>query len=145
MNDNNAIDIDGNEYNVIKIGDLYWTVENLKTTKFNDGTDIKLITDNEEWDDGWENNMPAYCYYDNDLDNKNKYGALYNFHVVNTGKLAPEGWRVPTDDDWTNLEDYLIYSGYNWDGSTSEKSMMTFGLLQKIFVMHWSTQTQQQH
>ena len=115
----NAIDIDGNEYNVIKLGDLYWTISNLKTTKLNDGTDIELMTDYEEWKDAGDNNIPAYCYYDNDMDNKNKYGALYNFHAISTGKLAPEGWRVPTDDDWTNLEKYLIKNGYNWDGSTS--------------------------
>ena len=123
------VDVENNRYNVIKIGDLYWTVENLKTTKFNDGTDIELITGNREWKDAGVNNMPAYCYYGNDLNYKEKYGALYNFHAVNTGKLAPEGWRVPTDDDWTKLESYLISSGYNWDGSTSgnkiAKSMAT--------------------
>jgi uncharacterized protein (TIGR02145 family) len=109
-------DIDGNKYDVIKIGDLYWTVENLKTTKFNDGTEIELITNNKDWIDVGENNIPAYCYYDNDLSNKHKYGALYNFHAVNTVNLAPEGWRVPTNEDWTNLENYLINNGYNWDG-----------------------------
>ena len=110
------VDVDGNKYDVIKIGDLYLTTENLKTTKFNDGTNIKLITDNEEWKDAGKNNMPAYCYYDNDLDNKHKYGVLYNFHAASTGLLAPEGWRVPTNEDWTNLENYLINNGYNWDG-----------------------------
>ena len=114
-----TIDVENNRYDVIKTGDLYWTVENLKTTKYNDGTDIKLIADNEEWDDAGKNNIPANCYYDNDIDNKNKYGALYNFHAVGTGLLAPEGWRVPTDDDWTRLEKYLINNGYNWDASKS--------------------------
>jgi uncharacterized protein (TIGR02145 family) len=121
------IDIDGNEYNVVKIGDLYWTLDNLKITKFNDGTEIELITGNRDWEDAGENNMPAYCYYNNDLDNKNKYGALYNFHAISTGKLAPEGWRVPTDADWIKLESYLISSGYNWDcsniGNKIAKSM----------------------
>jgi len=116
-------DIDGNEYDFIKIGDLHWTVENLKTTKYNDGTEIELITGNRDWEDAGVNNMPAYCYYGNDLNNKEKYGALYNYHAVNTGKLAPEGWRVPTDEDWTNLENYLISSGHNWDGSTSENKI----------------------
>jgi uncharacterized protein (TIGR02145 family) len=49
-----------------------------------------------------------------------KYGALYNWYAVNTGKLAPDGWHVPTDAEWIELEDYLIANGYNWDGSTSE-------------------------
>jgi len=117
------VDVENNRYNVIKIGDLYWTVENLKTTKFNDGTDIELITGNREWKDAGVNNMPAYCYYGNDLNNKEKYGALYNFHAISTGKLSPEGWRVPTNEDWKGLESYLINNGYNWDGSTSENKI----------------------
>jgi len=117
------VDVDGNKYDVIKIGDLYWTVENLKTTKFNDGTHIELITDNEKWKDAGVNNTPAYCYYDNDLNNKQKYGALYNFHAVNTGKLAPSDWRISTDADWIKLKEYLISSGYNWDASTSENEI----------------------
>jgi len=112
-----TIDVENNRYNVIKIGDLYWTVENLKTTKLNDGTDIELITEKKEWIDAGVNDMPAYCYYDNDLSNKQKYGVLYNYHAVNTGKLAPEGWRVPTNEDWKGLENYLINNGYNWDVS----------------------------
>jgi len=118
-----TIDVENNRYEVIKIGDLYWTTENLKTTKYNDGTEIDLITDNEEWKDAGVNNMPAYCYYNNDLSNKQKYGSLYNFHAVSTGKLAPDGWRVPTNDDWTNLENYLISSGYNLDGSKIENKI----------------------
>jgi len=98
---------------LLRIGDLYWTVENLKTTKLNDGTEIELITDNEKWKDAGVNNIPAYCYYDNDLSNKQKYGVLYNFHAVSTGKLAPEGWRVPTDEDWKCLENYLINNGFS--------------------------------
>ena len=113
-------DIDGNEYNVIRIGDLHWTVENLKTTKYNDGTDIKLITDNEEWEHAGKNNIPAYCYYCNDLSNKQKYGALYNYHAVSTGKLIPEGWRIPVDEDWNErcLITGTILSGYrSYDGN----------------------------
>jgi uncharacterized protein (TIGR02145 family) len=113
-----TIDVENNSYEVVKIGDLYWTTENLKTTKFNDGTHIELITGSKEWTDAGVNNTPAYCYYDNDLNNKEKYGALYNFHAVSTGKLAPEGWRVPNNEDWKCLEKYLISSGHNWDGST---------------------------
>ena len=109
-----TIDVENNRYEAVKIGDLYWTVENLKTTKFNDGTEIELIADYEEWEDAGKNNIPAYCYYD--MDNK-KYGALYNYHAVSTGLLAPAGWRVPTNEDWKCLEKYLISSGYNCDGS----------------------------
>jgi uncharacterized protein (TIGR02145 family) len=108
-------DADGNTYSVIKIGDQFWTVENLRTTKYNDSSDIPNVTEDSVWEDL---STGAYCYYDNDsAANADKYGALYNWYAVNTGKLAPDGWRVPTDDDWTELEEYLIANGYNWDGS----------------------------
>jgi uncharacterized protein (TIGR02145 family) len=64
---------------------------------------------------------PGYCFYNNTTNtaDQTKYGALYNWYAVNTGKLAPAGWHVPTDAEWTTLENWLIANGYNWDGSTS--------------------------
>jgi len=115
-------DIDGNIYTTVKIGNQEWTVENLKTTKYNDGTAIPNVTESgvAGGTTGWWNlSTGAYCYYDNNPDYKAKYGALYNWYAVNTGKLAPEGWRVPTDADWTTLGNYLISNGYNWDGTTT--------------------------
>ncbi len=109
-------DVDGNVYGVIKIGNQVWTVENLRTTKYNDGTVIPNKTDYFSWAD---DRAGAYCYFMNQTANAEKYGALYNWHAVNTGKLAPAGWHVPTDGEWTQLEEYLIANGYNWDGSTS--------------------------
>lgn len=98
-------DIDGNQYKTIKIGTQTWMAENLKTTKYNDGTAIHNIIGDEAWGSF---TTGAYCWYDNDEETyKNKYGALYNWYAVNTGKLAPKGWHVPTDDDWTILEDYV--------------------------------------
>ena len=109
-------DIDGNVYNTVRIGDQVWTVENLRVTRFNDGTPIPHITDDNQWGNL---STPAYCFYDNSSANGDKYGALYNWHAVNTGKLAPYGWRVPTYDDWKILRNYLTNNGYNWDGSNS--------------------------
>jgi len=109
-------DADGNVYQSVRIGSQVWTVENLKTTKYNDGTAIPNVTDSTEW---IELTTGSYCYYANNPDNKAKYGALYNWHAVNTGKLAPEGWRVPTDAEWDTLKNYLITNGYNWDGTTT--------------------------
>ena len=98
-------DIDGNTYNVIRIGSQLWMKENLKTTKYNDGTSIPVITDNIAW---LNLTTPGYCWYNNDAATyKATYGALYNWYTVNTGKLCPTGWHVPTDAEWTILTDYL--------------------------------------
>ncbi len=116
-------DADGNVYQSVRIGKQVWTVENLKTTKYNDGTDIPNVTGNTQWQNL---TTGAYCYYDNNTGYKDKYGALYNWYAVNTNKLAPKGWRVPTDDDWSTLLNYLKANGYNyygvWDNMTA-KSM----------------------
>jgi len=110
-------DIDGNVYQTVKIGNQVWTVENLRTTRFNDGAAIPEVTDNSAWSNL---TTPGYCYYSNDsAANAVKYGALYNWYTVNTGKLAPAGWHVPTDAEWDTLQNYLIANGYNWDGTTT--------------------------
>ena len=111
-------DADGNTYTVIRIGSQFWTVENLRTTKYNDGSPIPHVTDNGQWANL---TTGAYCFYNNSTDpaEREKWGALYNWYAVGTGKLAPAGWRVPTDEDWTTLENYLIANGYNWDGTTT--------------------------
>ena len=116
-NGKTVIDLDGNVYRTVTIGTQTWMAENLKTTQYNDGSPIPLVTDKTAW-----RNLtsPAYCWYNNDADTyKNTYGALYNGYTLSTGKLAPTGWHVPTDDEWTILEDYLVQNGYNYDGSTS--------------------------
>lgn len=107
-------DVDGNKYNTVIIGNQVWVVENLKTTKYNNGTPIPNVTDNLEWA---KLKTGAYCNYDNLESNGETYGRLYNWYAVNTGKLAPAGWHVPTDEDWTILENYLIANGYNYDGT----------------------------
>lgn len=113
-------DADGNVYNTVKIGNQVWMVENLKTTKYNDDTSIPNVTDNDAWADL---STGAYCNYDNLESNVATYGRLYNWHAVNTGKLAPAGWHVPTDDDWTILENYLIANGYNYDGTKEDNKI----------------------
>ena len=101
-------DIDGNVYNTVTIGSQVWMKENLKTTKFNDGSSIPLVTDLTQW---IALNSPGFCWYDNNSGNKTAYGALYNWFAVNTEKLCPYGWRVPSDDDWTTLT--TLYGGEN--------------------------------
>ena len=98
-------DIDGNVYEAVRIGDQVWMKENLKTTKYNDGTDIANITDNTEWG---ELTTGAYCWYSNyAAAYKDTYGAIYNWYAVGTGKLCPDGWHVPTHEDWAQLADFL--------------------------------------
>ena len=102
---NTVTDIDSNIYHTVEIGTQTWMVENLKTTKYNDGTAIPSISDSTEWT---TITSPAYCWYKNDsILYKKNYGALYNWYAVNTGKLAPKGWHIPTNTEWETLFAYL--------------------------------------
>jgi uncharacterized protein (TIGR02145 family) len=97
-------DVDGNNYKTIIIGDQVWMAENLRTTKFNDGTPILNETDMTKW---VQITTSAYSWCNNDIATKEAYGALYNWYAVNTGNLCPAGWSVPSDADWTKLTDFL--------------------------------------
>jgi len=97
-------DIDGNVYHTVTIGTQVWMVENLKVTKYNDGTVIPQVADNTAWQ---SQTTPAFCWYNNSISNKNPYGALYNWYAVNTHKLCPQGWHVPSDGEWDILTNYL--------------------------------------
>lgn len=99
-----ASDASGNIYNVIRIGTQLWFRENLKTTKYNDNTSIPNETSNAVWS---ALTTAAYCDYNNVPANSDTYGRLYNWFTVNTGKLCPFGWHVPTDADWTVLTTYV--------------------------------------
>lgn len=120
-------DIDGNVYTTVRIGTQEWMVENLKVTHYNDGTPIEYAATAEEWMTADSLDKGAWCAYDftgsaADAVTSNSYitnGALYNFHVVQTGKLAPEGWRVATVEDWLLLQAYCIYNKWNYDESHS--------------------------
>jgi uncharacterized protein (TIGR02145 family) len=94
-------DIDGNCYESIIIGNQVWMAENLKVTHYNDGTEIPTGYSISAWSNL---STGAYCVYDDDEDNADTYGYLYNWYAVGTGNLAPEGWHVPTDAEWMELE-----------------------------------------
>ena len=108
-------DIDGNKYKTIQIGDQVWMAENLKVTHYRNGYPIPKVTDPAQWrflTDG------AYCEYENDSTNVAVYGRLYNWYVINnTSGLAPEGWHVPTNADWEQLEMSLGMSQESADSS----------------------------
>lgn len=116
--------IDGDVYRTDTIGSQVWMVENLKTTKYNDGSSIPNVTDNTTWNGL---NTGAYCWYNSDISNKKPYGALYNWYTLNTGKLAPYGWHVPTDVEWESLIDHL--------GGES----VAGGKLKESGTTHWQT------
>lgn len=123
-------DIDGNIYNTVTIGTQVWMKENLKTTKYNDGTAIPIVTDNAAWS---KLTTPGYCWNNNDEASfKATYGALYNWYVVdaasNGGKnVCPTGWIVSTDGQWTTLITYL--GGENVAG----------GKLKETGITHWQS------
>jgi uncharacterized protein (TIGR02145 family) len=122
--ENEITDKDGNVYTSVTIGTQVWMVENLKTTKYNDGTAIPNITDNTEW---YNLTTGAYCWYDNDASTyKLFYGALYNWYAVNTSKLCPTGWHIPTKAEWTELTAYL--------GGES----VAGGKMKEIGTIHWN-------
>lgn len=102
---NTVSDIDGNIYKTIDIGTQTWMAENLRTTLYSDNSAIPLVTDYGEWEDL---TTPGYCWYENNEQvYKNIYGAYYNWYTVNTDKLCPSGWHVPSDEEWKTLEIYL--------------------------------------
>jgi len=99
------VDGDGNVYDTIRIGTQTWLKENLKTTRYNNGDPIPYIPDEIEWTTFWRG---AYCWYDNNPDYKDTYGALYNWHAARLADfICPAGWHVPTLEEWTTLIDYL--------------------------------------
>ena len=107
------------------IGTQTWTALNLDVATFRNGDPITLAKTNEEWEAAGVNNQPAWCYYENDTMNGTKYGKLYNWYAVNDARgLAPTGWHIPTDEEWTVLETFLgggkvagekIKSSFAWD------------------------------
>ncbi|MGD8307109.1 MAG: fibrobacter succinogenes major paralogous domain-containing protein [Ignavibacteria bacterium] len=98
-------DIDGNVYKAVKIGNQIWMAENLKVTHYRNGDIIPNIVDNKIWSDV---STGAYCYYNNDTAYVDTYGLLYNWYAVtDSANIAPEGWHVPNDEEWKELEMFL--------------------------------------
>ena len=128
------VDVDGNIYNTVKIGKQIWMTENLRVTKYNDGTDIPLVTGNPEW---MALNSSGYCWFNNDYNTYGStYGALYNWWVVGTGKLCPTGWHVPTDTEWSQLILYLDPAA-SQPNSYDPLSWIAGGSLKESGTTHW--------
>lgn len=127
--DENVIDVEGNIYNTIIIGNQTWMLENLKTTTFNDGMPISEHLNGMDWGD-LQNQVPQYQWADtSDLNNVvdeelpiDFYGAMYNHWAIESGKLAPEGWRIPSQADFEELENYLSENGFENQEASALKS-----------------------
>ena len=127
INDLNPLeDVDGNTYDYLTYGDQVWTVESAEMVTYRDGTPIPQVTDNTEWE---SLTTGAWSYFNNDPTKP----KLYNWYAVmgihdtdpNTPnkEFAPEGWHVPSDAEWTTLENHLIANGYNYDGTLTENKI----------------------
>lgn len=122
-------DYDGNVYQTVTIGTQTWMAENLKTTHYADGADIPLVNTVSSWD-ALTYTSKAYCWYNKDIANKDTYGALYTWAAAMNGAasatanpsgvqgVCPTGWHLPSDAEWTQMENYLADNGYNYDGTT---------------------------
>lgn len=111
-------DIDGNIYNTITVGNQVWMLENLKTTTYNDGSPINKYEFGNDWHNGntqidyyqWADTFDLNRQFDEELP-FDYYGAMYNHFAIESGKLAPKGWRIPTVADFIELENYLSNNG----------------------------------
>jgi uncharacterized protein (TIGR02145 family) len=132
--DKTVKDIDGNVYNTVVVGDQVWLKENLKTTRFNDGTLIPNVTDITEWR---HHDAAAYVWYDNDIKYKDTYGALYNWHAAgDRNDLCPTGWHVPSDEEWKKLEMHLGMTKEQADG-TVWRGTDQGGKIKEAGTVHW--------
>lgn len=123
VDQNTVIDIDGNIYQTICIGNQTWMAENLKVNRYRNGDPIPNIKNDKEWS---ELNTGACCNYANAISIDSKYGKLYNFHAVDDKRgLAPKGWHVPSDEEWEALTIFL--GGEDVAG----------GELKEAGLMHW--------
>jgi uncharacterized protein (TIGR02145 family) len=102
-------DIEQNMYKTITIGEQSWMAQNLRTTTYNDGEPINHLLTDEQWH---QDSVGGYCWYENNIDYKNSVGALYNGYTIETTKLCPTGWHIPSDDDWHELIEYLNNHGF---------------------------------
>jgi uncharacterized protein (TIGR02145 family) len=130
------IDIDGNIYESVKIGNQWWMAENLKVTHYRNGDSIPKVTDKIEWSTIISG---AFCNYANAASFDTTYGHLYNwFSVIDNRGIAPEGWHVPTDEEWKELEMYLGMSPNDAD-ETEWRGTDEGGKLKEVGLTHWKS------
>ena len=127
---NGVNDIDGNKYKTVIIGTQEWMAENLKVSKYNDGTNILNMPDTSQWNNATNG---GWCYYNNDASN-NIYGKLYNWYTISNEKVCPTGWHIPSNSEWVTLVNYLGGNSTLKDGDTIISSK-----LKETGTIHWIT------
>ena len=128
-------DFDGNVYQTVTIGTQVWMMENLKVTHYRNGDPIPNVTDGGAWDGL---TTGAYCEYNIEVNNVATYGRLYNWYAVaDSRNIAPEGWHVPSDDEWKQLEMYLGMSQAEAD-STGYHCTDEGGKLKEVGTTQWA-------
>lgn len=108
--------IENTTYHGVQIGNQIWSVQNLAATKYNDGTPIQLVTKVADWKN-MSDTAAVCCAYNFSANNVTNHGYLYNWRTVNSGKLAPAGWHIPTDVEWNTMQNWLIANGYNYNSA----------------------------
>lgn len=127
----------------VTIGKQVWMSENLNVSKFRNGDPIPEAKTEGEWRAFNQANEPAWCYYQNDPKNGERYGKLYNWYAINDSRvLAPEGWHIPSVDDWNSMGKYLggnemasakMRSNTGWDGGLNGTNSSGFSALPSGF------------
>jgi len=125
-----------NEFKTVTIGTQQWMAENLNVDTFQNGEPIPEAKTNAEWEAAYTNEAAVWSYYNNDPANGKKFGKLYNWYAVNDPRgLAPTGWHVPSDKEWTILVNYLggenaaglkMKSSTGWNGGGSGNNSSGF-------------------
>jgi uncharacterized protein (TIGR02145 family) len=131
---NGVTDIDGNKYKTVIIGNQEWMAENMKVSKYNDGTTIPNITDSLQW---FDVKSGAWCNYKNLDSNGVNYGKLYNWYVISTQKICPTGWHVPTQKDWQKLTQTLGSDSLLALGELQYGDSIISSKLREIKFRHW--------
>ncbi|HPG38539.1 MAG TPA: FISUMP domain-containing protein [bacterium] len=133
-------DIDGNVYRTVQIGTQWWMAENLRVTHYRNGDAIPLSTINDEWAEWFYLTSGIYCYYDNDSSNAAIYGALYNgYAIIDSRQLAPEGWHIPSDEEWKQFEMQLGMSQSEADKTNAWRGTNQGGKIKESGTVHWSS------
>jgi len=120
-------DNEGNVYRVIMLESGIWMADNLNSFSLNDGTKLLLVRDRKAWAN---TKVPAYGWFSDDFNYCTTYGPIYNWHAVATGKLCPDGWHVPTEEEWNDLMDYA--GGSQRSGNNPAK-------LKEKGTIHWKS------